>query len=261
MSTEPSTIATEGRSVDAFLGGLVTLVQPKRGHRAGLDAALLQSLVPSDASGLAIDLGAGVGTVAFCVAARAPGLSAIGVEKDTDLAACGEAALRRTENAAFVKRVRLIEADATDAATLRAHPALAGRKADWVLMNPPFGPEEGQVSPDPFRRAAHQSTPGLLPSWMASADALLVPGGMLCLIHRADALPQVLAAIAGRFGGIRLWPAHPSESAPASRILAIARRGSRAPLSLMPGLVLHQANGGWTPRADAILRGKAELAA
>ena len=34
-------------SVDAFLGGLLTLVQPRKGHRAGLDAALLQAIVPA----------------------------------------------------------------------------------------------------------------------------------------------------------------------------------------------------------------------
>ena len=62
------------------------------------------------------------------------------------------------------------------------------------------------------------------------------------------------------FGGVRIWPLYPSESAPASRILVSARRGSRGPLSVQQGLILHQADGKWTPRADAILRGKAELA-
>ena len=35
------------RAVDAFLGGRLRLVQPSKGHRAGLDAALLQALVPA----------------------------------------------------------------------------------------------------------------------------------------------------------------------------------------------------------------------
>jgi tRNA1(Val) A37 N6-methylase TrmN6 len=98
-----------------------------------------------------------------------------------------------------------------------------------------------------------------LQSWVGSAYALLVPGGILCLVNRADALQETLACVASRFGGIRLWPVHPTETAPASRILLTARRGSRTPLSVMPGLALHQASGGWTPRADAILRGEAEL--
>ena len=88
-------------SVDAFLGGRITLLQPLKGHRAGLDAALLQALVPADACGRAVDLGTGAGTVAFCIAARAPHLSVIGVERERELAACARAALERPENAGF----------------------------------------------------------------------------------------------------------------------------------------------------------------
>lgn len=249
------TIAKEERTVDAFLGGLVTLVQPKKGHRAGLDAALLQALVPASATGRAIDLGAGVGTVALSVAARAKAMSVIGIERDSDLVACGIEALSLRQNAGISKRVQLIEGDAADSATL----ALVDRKAEWVLMNPPFAPE-GPSSPDVRRRAAHQSTPSLLPAWLASAKALLVPGGTLCLVHRADALVEVISALSAHFGGLRIWPVHPSEATPASRVLATGRRGSRAALTLMPGLVLHEASGAWTERADAILRGKAELA-
>jgi tRNA1(Val) A37 N6-methylase TrmN6 len=248
------TITREERTVDAFLGGLVTLVQPKKGHRAGLDAALLQSLVPASAVGRAIDLGAGVGTVALSVAARAKAISAVGIERDPDLVACGVEALSLPQNAALAKRVQIIEGDASDLAAI----APVDRKADWVLMNPPFAPE-GPSSPDVRRRAAHQSTPSLLPAWVESAKALLVPGGTLCLVHRADALAEVISALSAHFGGLRVWPVHPSEAMPASRLLATGRRGSRAPLTLMPGLVLHEPNGAWTARADAILRGRAEL--
>ena len=82
-------------TIDAFLGGRVVLLQPRKGHRAGLDAALLQALVPNDAHGLAIDLGTGVGTVALSLAARAPELRTAGVERDASLVALAQAALLR----------------------------------------------------------------------------------------------------------------------------------------------------------------------
>jgi tRNA1(Val) A37 N6-methylase TrmN6 len=248
-------VAKEERSMDAFLGGLVTLVQPRKGHRAGLDAALLQALVPGNATGRAVDLGAGVGTVGFCVAARAKAINVLGIERDADLVACGVQALRQPQNASFAKRVQLTEGDAAASGEL----ALGGKKADWVLMNPPFQPE-GTASPDPRRRAAHQPGPDLLPTWIESAKDLLVPGGTLCLIHRGDALGEIVVALSPHFGGLRLWPVYPSETTPASRLLVTGRRASRAPLAIMPGLVLHEANGAWTLRADDILRGKAELA-
>ncbi len=258
MSAEAE--AREARSLDAFLGGLVTLVQPLNGHRAGLDAALLQALVPAGAAGLLIDLGAGVGTVGFCVAARAPALAAIGVERDPGLVHCGNEALARPENAAFASRVRLVAADASKPEAVRRHIATGDGPVSFVLMNPPFD-REGRVrrSPDTRRGDAHVAAAGLLRSWSANAAELLAPGGIVGLIHRPPALPEILEALAGRFGDIRILPVHPSVGAAASRILVTARRGRRTPLAIAPGLVLHRAGGAWTPEADAILRGKAEL--
>jgi tRNA1(Val) A37 N6-methylase TrmN6 len=257
VSAEAAAPEALSRTVDGFLGGLVTLVQPERGHRAGLDAALLQALVPADAAGQAVDLGAGVGTVAFCVAVRAPALAVIGVERDPELLACARAALQMPENADFAGRVTMVEAD-----IVAMRRALPERSAAWVLMNPPYD-TAGRVrqSPDPRRRAAHLGGAGLLAEWCRTAAALLKPGGHLALIHRAAALPAVLAALSGRFGGVRLMPVHPGEGAPATRILVRARRASRVPLELAPGIILHQDGGAWTRQADAILRGDADLSA
>jgi tRNA1(Val) A37 N6-methylase TrmN6 len=103
--------------------------------------------------------------------------------------------------------------------------------------------------------------PGSLGAWIARAASILAPGGRLGLIYRGDALRDVLGELPAGFGAVRIWPVHPSESSAAGRVLVTARRGSRAPLAIMPSLVLHQSDGAWTPRADEILRGKAELSA
>ncbi len=68
------------------------------------------------------------------------------------------------------------------------------------------------------------------------------------MIHRADALPRCLAALAGRFGGIAVRPVHAKPEEPAIRILVSAVKGSRAPFSLAPPLVLHGPDGRFTPR-------------
>jgi tRNA1(Val) A37 N6-methylase TrmN6 len=249
--------ATPGRTVDAFLGGRVTLVQPRKGHRAGLDAALLQALVPADASGHAIDLGTGVGTVAFSIAARAEGLMATGIERDAGLVACAQAALSMAENAGFAARVTVRRADVSDRSALRE--ALGAGAADWVLMNPPYdAPGRAQPSPDPMRRSAHMAEPGGLTLWCGRAAELLKAGGHLGLIYRSEALAEVLAALGG-FGDVRILPVHPYRGEAATRVLVRARRGSRAPLQLLAPLVLHRPGGAWTETADAILRGRAEI--
>ena len=133
------------------------LVQPVKGHRAGLDAALLQALVPGDAEGHAVDLGTGVGTVALSLAARVSGISAAGIERDASLVALARTALARPENAGFAHRVTIVEADVT-ALRAAAHPSLAERSADWVLMNPPWDtPGRVRASPDAARRGAHMA--------------------------------------------------------------------------------------------------------
>jgi tRNA1(Val) A37 N6-methylase TrmN6 len=51
-----------------------------------------------------------------------------------------------------------------------------------------------------------------------------------------------------------LLPVHPKPDAPAIRILVRATKASRAPLELLPGLVLADALGRPTPEAEAVLR-------
>jgi tRNA1(Val) A37 N6-methylase TrmN6 len=248
-------------TIDSFLGGRVTLMQPQKGHRAGLDAALLQAVIPADASGLLIDIGAGVGTVAFAATARAAALAAVAVERDPDLIVLAREALTLPVNNGFAGRVRLMTADATDLDRLREGLGETAAVADWVLMNPPFDtPDRVRQSPDAARRKAHVGSAGLLEAWCRTAAALLRPGGTLGLIHRGEALPTVLQALSGVFGDVCVLPAYPSEGAAASRIVVRAERASRAPFRLLAGLVLHRADGAWTDEADAILRGRAALA-
>jgi tRNA1(Val) A37 N6-methylase TrmN6 len=246
-------------TTDSFLGGRVALVQPRKGHRAGLDAALLQALLPQHAAGRLVDLGAGVGTVAFSAAARASRLTAIAVERDPALIALAREALQLPANAGISARVRLVTADAGDAEAVRGSLGEA-QAADWVLMNPPFDtPGRSRPSPDEGRRAAHVGDAGLLQAWRRTAAALLKSGGTLGLIHRAEALPQVIEALGDAFGGISVLPVHPAAGEAASRIVVRAERASRAPFRLLPGLVLHQSGGEWTDEADAILKGRTDL--
>ena len=47
----------------------------------------------------------------------------------------------------------------------------------------------------------------------------------------------------------------------AKRVIVRAVKGSKAPLVLTPGLVLHTADGGYLPEIDAVLRNGAALPA
>ena len=75
------------------------------------------------------------------------------------------------------------------------------------------------------------------------------------MIHRAEALSECLAALGGRLGGLAILPIQPRDGAAATRVLLRGVKGSKAPLSLLPPLVLHRSDGAYAPLADAILRG------
>ena len=83
----------------------------------------------------------------------------------------------------------------------------------------------------------------LLADWVDAAARLLHSAGTLTLIWRADGLAEVLAALDGRFGGVAVLPVHGRAGQPAIRVLVRARKGSRAPLALLPGLMLNDEDG------------------
>jgi tRNA1(Val) A37 N6-methylase TrmN6 len=239
-------------TTSAFLGGRLQLAQPARGHRAGTDAALLAAC-PSPAAGdIVYDLGAGVGSAGLAVALRCPGCRVRLVEIDPAIAALARANVEANGLAACVD---VLEADVTG--RLAKDGLLEPASAGHVIMNPPFH-LAGTVRPPPdaYRSGAHIHGEEGDEAWIRCAHGLLRPKGMLALIHRADALPRLLAALDRRFGDIRVKPVLPRADEPAVRILIRAQRESRAPFILLPPLILHQADGAFTPEADTLHRGE-----
>ena len=59
------------------------------------------------------------------------------------------------------------------------------------------------------------------------------------MIHRMERLPELLAAFAGTAGAIEVLPVAAREGRPAGRVLVRARKGSGAPFTLFPPLIIH----------------------
>ncbi len=247
----------QGLTRDAILGGRLELVQPRRGHRIGSDAVLLAAAA-GDADGLAVaDLGCGVGTIGLSVARAAPAASVTLVDNDPAILAL---AARNAELNGLGGRTTIVAADILAPSRQRLAAGLANDAFDLVLSNPPFlKAGAARSSPLANRSRAHDMPEGGLETWVAHALALLKPRGRLILIHRADALPAILAAIGARAGGIRVLPIHPVSGREAARVVVGAEKGSRAPFALRPPLVLNGPDGRFTPEAEALHRGEARL--
>ena len=249
-------VLPDGATRDAFLGGAVTALQPGQGrHRSGLDAVMLAATLGSDTEGTVVDLGAGSGVAGFCVAARAPAAKVVLVDNDPVVLDLARQALALPDNAAFAGRVGVVGADVVGPERAREAAGLARAMADTVIMNPPFR-EEGRVraSPNAARAAAHILSDDGLDRWMRTAVTLLKSNGGVSVIWPAERLAALLGALDGRFGGIAVLPLHPDADAPALRVLVTARKGSRAPFRLLPGKVLHEADGDFRAWAKAVLR-------
>jgi tRNA1(Val) A37 N6-methylase TrmN6 len=230
---------------DRFLDGRLVIRQSAHGYRAGMDAMLLAAAVAPAAR--LMEAGCGPGVALLTTAMRLPGASLTGVERDP-----AAVALARENVIAngLSDRVAIVEGDIFE---------LAPMTYEGIFLNPPFAePGEG-TAPDAARQGAH-ITEYALDAWIARLSNHLTGGGVLTLIHRADKLAAILAAMNGRLGAVTVYPVRPRADAPASRVLVRATKGSRAPLTLLRGLDLHDACGAkFAPEADDIFRGRAVI--
>jgi tRNA1(Val) A37 N6-methylase TrmN6 len=245
---------------DAFHRGRFVLVQPRKGHRAGLDAMLLAAAVPGGFAGRLADLGAGAGAAGLAVAARCPEAQILLVEREPEMVAHARLTLAHPANASLAGQIGILAADVTLTGKARREAGLGDNAFDLVVMNPPFNEGSDRGSPDALRRSAHVMEIGLLESWLRTAGAIAKPRGMMALIARPQSLDEILAACRGRFGGLTLLPVLPRAGDPAIRLIVRGVRGSRAALALHPPLILHDGDGaGFSERAQAAINGHATL--
>jgi tRNA1(Val) A37 N6-methylase TrmN6 len=246
-----------GETEDRFLGGRILLRQPDKGHRAGTDALLLaQAALPFSGKAIA-DFGAGTGLAGIACAVNSgtdwtlsedSQLALVEIDPETCRLAAANLIANRVQGVA-------INCDIAGRPAAREAAGLRREAFDLVIMNPPFyDSARMRRSADPARALAHAMPDAALAKWFAAARHHLKSKGVLALIHRADAIGLVLDGLKG-FGGIALRFVHPQADAPAIRLLLTAAKGSRSPLRVLPPLVLHEADGRFTPEAAAMHNG------
>ncbi len=237
---------------DTVLGGAVTLRQPERGYRAGMDAALLAAACDARPNERVIEAGCGAGGALLAAAHRRPDCRFVGIERD---AAAMELARENIGLNGMADRVEALEGDVAS-----AFKALGLAPFDAAMSNPPFFDDAANLrAPSPEKLAAWMADDGL-EAWTGFLLKAVREGGTITIIHRADRLADILALLAPKAGSFRIRPVSPFADAPAKRVLVRAIKTGKAPLVLLPPLVLHDRDGGHhRPEVDAILRGEASL--
>lgn len=241
---------TEGLvTYDRFLSGAVTVVQPARGYRAGMDAVLLAASISAAQGESLAEAGSGAGAALLCAAHRLNGRHFTGFERDPaaiTLAGQGIAAN------SFEPRVDIRTHDVAE------RPSALENVYDQAFSNPPFFDPATVRAPAPGKENAYLAeTP--LKAWILFLHHITKPGGRITMIHRAAALADLLELLNPRTGEIEVLPVRPTPGAEASRILVRARKGlRRGPVTLYDGLALHDFAGGpYSSRAAACFAGSA----
>jgi tRNA1Val (adenine37-N6)-methyltransferase len=233
---------------DHLLGGQVAYTQPRDGFRAAIDPVLLAAAVPAHAGERVLEGGTGAGAALLCLAARVPGISGLGVDRDHGLLRLAQA------NAAANARSELFFA----AGDLAASPI--GGEFDHAFANPPYHAADGTPSPSAAREEAKRSSPDQLFVWVAALSRPLRLRGTLTLILPPRLLEAALSAMqACKVPAECVFPIWPKQGVPARLMLVQGRRHGRSPLVLTPGLVLHTETGAFRPEAERVLRAGSAL--
>ena len=239
---------------DAFLGGKLHLWQPRRGrgYRAGVDPVLLAASIEAEAGQSVLELGCGAGAAVLCLGARVPGLTLTGCELQPAYAELA----RRNGGAAL----EVVEADLTE---MPLH--LRQRQFDHVLANPPYFDRAASVqSRDPGRETAlGEATP--LRQWVRTAARRLKPKGQAHFIHRAERLPEILAALPHEMGSVEVLPLASRAGRMPELILLRTRKNGRGAFRLYHSFVMHRGarhegdGDSYVPEIEAVLRRGAPL--
>jgi tRNA1(Val) A37 N6-methylase TrmN6 len=244
-------------SSDAFLGGRLMLEQPMEGFRSGFDAVFLAAACDAKPGESVLEAGCGAGVASLCLCARVPGISAVGVDIDPELVAL---ASRNAAQNGMADRCRFVAGDI--GGPLAALEAQGFRRESYthVIANPPFAIEgRARLSRNARRARACAMPPDGFEMWLRFLAAAAAPHGTCTLIHLPEALPHLLKAWEGRFGGPSILPVAAKAGENAIRVILQGKKGSRAPVELHAPVALKDETGAETAVARAVLREGAGL--
>lgn len=230
---------------DFLLDGRVKITQSAEGYRAGLDAVMLAAGCPAAPGEKILDLGCGAGAASLCLAGRVEKIHITGIEIQPE-----QAELARQNYAQNNTAGEIITADIKTYNPPSDH-------FDHVIMNPPYHYAARHDAPHNSARATAFMADDL-GAWINAARRAVKTHGSLTIIHRADAIAEILSGLTG-FGAIEIIPLWPRAGADADRVIIRARKGRKTLPILHPGIVIHTPDGGYGEAAHNILYKAAKI--
>jgi tRNA1Val (adenine37-N6)-methyltransferase len=227
--------------------GTLRFKQHRRGYRFAIDAPLLAQFAAPRPHQRIIDLGCGCGIIALILAFRHPTCAVLGIDIQPDLVALARANAQHNRLATQVRFWR------QDMRTL--YPQSTDGPVDLAVINPPFRPlNTGRMTPDAEQAVAKHEVALTLVDLVAVARRLLSTTGRLALIYPAERLTDVIRAMCA--GGIepkRMQVVYPHADGEAKRVMIEGAKNGRVGIKIKPPVIMHQADGSFTPAMETIL--------
>jgi tRNA1(Val) A37 N6-methylase TrmN6 len=226
------------------LGQNVILYQPVHGYKSGIDPIFLAFFADVRETDHVLDFGCGVGASMFALKFFYPQVKIHGIDIQESLI---DLALKNKEENRWD--------DVSCTCECFSH---ISQTVDAVIMNPPYFADLECMHPqNEILKTANVEGKLKLKDWVFHAHRCLKNKGRLSIIHRAEALEEILSLLfKHHFGGICLFPLWPKEGKLAKRIVITAVKNSKKPTQIFPGIILHTQDNHYTAQAEEILKGK-----
>ncbi len=230
----------EGERLDDLQRGGLRILQRADGFRFGTDAVLLADFANVKRAERVCDVGTGTGVLPLLLSARAEETTFTAFEIQPEVA---DMAQRSVKINGLESRIRVLCADCRDAAALVGHEG-----HDLLVTNPPYTAQgAGLVSPEKTRALSRSDSELSLEEWMTACGRLLKNGGRLCCVFPAPRFLQLCDAMrAGKVEPKRVRFVCARADAAPKLVLVEGLKGRRPGLHMLPMLITHDEQGGFT---------------
>jgi len=236
----------QAQTVNAILGGALTIVQPACGYRFAIDSILLGRFARPRKRERVLELGAGCGVVSIMLAAlhHPREVAAVEVQPRLAILIAHNAALNGTA------AVTAICADIR-----RSIPGLMPAAFDYVVANPPYrAAMRGRQSPNAERRAARGGDGATLADFIATAARYANHGGRVAMVFTASRTAELIAAMKQHsLEPKRIRFVHSKPAEPATMVLLEARKAGGVETVIEPPLFIYGSSGAYTDEARMML--------
>jgi len=219
--------------------GIVFITQQKQGVRFTLDSLLLADFCRIKPKDRVLEPGAGTGVISLLLAKKFP--QARFVADEVEPGAYG-LLLHNIEDNGLTDNIVPVNADISDLSN-----TISPHAFDVIVANPPYTKADaGRTSPFSDRHLARQDRIAPITAWLDLKD-LLKNKGRYFLVFPASRAAELLEHLCTRdLEPKRLRFVHPHAHKPASLVLVEAMRSAGSGLDVLPPLIVHEQDGGYT---------------